>query len=263
MIIDNKKAVLNKLKEKKPGILHVIDPFKVELCDAVEKAVELQKNHFPALILASTDYKNFNAHMPNYIKTIKSSVNIPIILHFPPRYGCGYPLTVNTDALIYPFLLNSEKPYFVWKSLLETQEILLKKSTTKKYFPEFIYSAALTFGKDDVSYNVMQINPIHQKTKSLEKILHAIKILGLDMVYLFSRYERIELETINYFAMNLPDDKIIIASGGIKERWQIEEYLNAGADYVVFCGALECENWRPVLKKLTKKDNRKKILEMV
>jgi heptaprenylglyceryl phosphate synthase len=216
----------------------------------VEKSIELERNNFPVLILASTDYEDFNIHMPNYIKTIKSNVSIPVILHFPPRLGYGYPLTVNSDALIYPFLLNSEKPYFVWTSLLETQEILLQNSYVVKFLPEFIYSAALTFGKDDVSYDVMQIKPIDQQSLYLEKILHSIKIMGLDMVYLFSRYDRIDLDTINYFSMNLPDDTIIIASSGVKERWQIEEYLNAGADYVVFCGALECENWRPVLKKL-------------
>jgi heptaprenylglyceryl phosphate synthase len=241
---------MDRLRSSRPGLLHVIDPFKVPLDQAIIKVQALEEFGFPAVLLASTDYENFTDHMSSYARTLRDVTTLPLVLHFPPRKGCGYPLVKDVDAAIFPFLFGSTDAYFVWESLLETTALMNNDHHDGHAWPSFIYSAALTFGDDAVSQRVMDVYPVGCDRVSLGQLAALVNILKLDMVYLYSRFEKVPSRTIEFLSENIPNDTVLIASGGIRDHKRIDEYLSAGADYVVFCGALECNNWRCVLERI-------------
>lgn len=247
-MVMNDKGVLELLRRKKPGCLHVIDPFKVAIEIAVRRAHALQERDYPAIVLGSTDYSDFEQRMPQYIGAIKAAVDLPVLLHFPPRRPQGIPFASNADAIIWPALLGSEDDYFVWKSFLETLTYGSRRGIASESLPECILSAALTFGADDVSYRAMAVQPIDPS--SIATYLEVVNLLRLDMVYLYSRYEHVPTETCKYISRAIGADQLLIVSGGVRSREQIDAYHRAGADYVAFAGALECNDWQERLPQL-------------
>lgn len=248
IMVMNDKGVLQLLRRKRPGCLHVIDPFKVASDVAVRRAQALEERGYPAIVLGSTDYVDFEQRMPPYIAAIKAAVDLPVLLHFPPRHPAGMPFAANADAIIWPALLGSEDDYFVWKSFFETLEYRSRRGLISKSFPEYILSAALTFGADEVSYQAMAVHPIDPRT--IEKYLEVVNLLRLDMVYLYSRHEQVPPQTCRYVRSAMPPDAVLIVSGGIRSRNQIDTYHDAGADYVAFAGALEGDDWQERLPQL-------------
>lgn len=249
-MVMNDKGVLALLRRKKPGCLHVIDPFKVPLEVAVRRARALEDRGYPAVVLGSTDYVEFEQRMPPYISAIKAAVQLPVLLHFPPRHPAGIPFAHNADAIIWPALLGSEDDYFVWKSFLETVTYVSRRNGALDALPECILSAALTFGADDVSYRAMALQPIDSAPRSIATYADIVNLLRLDMVYLYSRYERVPPETCADIRRAIGSERVLIVSGGIRSREQIDTYHRAGADYVAFAGALECDDWQERLPHL-------------
>src|SRR5881396_2834835 len=171
------RGVLDLLRRKRPGCLHVIDPFKVSVSLAVEKAVALEQRGYPAIVLGSTDYVAFERYMPPYVDAIKRHVHLPVVLHFPPQRPVGIPFSFNADAVIWPALLGSEDDYFVWKSFLETLNQVNHRGVPPDELPECILSAALTFGADDVSYRTMALQPIDPEPGSIARYVDLINLL--------------------------------------------------------------------------------------
>lgn len=242
MLFEVDNGVLSKLKNNRGGGIHVIDPFKIPIEEAITKAKKLEELGVCFIILASTDYENFHTIMEAYISRLKENVSIPLILHFPPRKGSGYPYVSNADAALYPLLINSESRYFSWESILETQQLSYKNDKACR-MPEFIPSIALTFGEDLRSYNVMNISPIEQKNERLEVFCKAIELFKVPTIYLYSRYSRVLPATVKYFRDYFGPELLIFASGSVKNKSMVEEYVKNGADFVIYAGALECEDW--------------------
>lgn len=246
--------MLDYLRSHRGNLLHVLDPFKVPIEQATDKARALSDLEFPALILASTDWENFEDTLNRYIERIRrASESLPILLHFPPRVGVGMPLVGAADGLLYPFLLESDDPYFVWRSYVDTKERLAQTASAWSLKPpEFIELAALTFGDDARSKSVMGIDPVETTAQHLGTLSWAIKTLGLDGAYLYSRYAKVPNETCAYFRNRLGPDQLLFASGGVRSAERARELFTAGADFVIFSGALECDNWRPVLESMVR-----------
>jgi heptaprenylglyceryl phosphate synthase len=228
----------------------VIDPFKVRVEEAVRKAIVLEQLGYSAVFLGSTDYKCFEQHLHPYINAIKVAVRLPVVLHFPPKRPSGLPIALNADAMIWPALLGSEDDYFVWKSFFQTLQDLNVRGVNPDSLPERIFSAALTFGADNVSYNAMRVQPIDPDPSSLERYLSVVDLLRLDMVYLYSRYEQVPIGACEYVRKALASDRVLVVSGGVRSREQIDSYHRAGADFVAFAGVLECDDWRDKLTRL-------------
>ncbi|MEM9556288.1 MAG: geranylgeranylglyceryl/heptaprenylglyceryl phosphate synthase [Acidobacteriota bacterium] len=243
-------SVLERLRAHRPSILHAIDPFKVKLDQAVEKARALEELGFPAVILASTDWEDFDAVVDRFIDEIRAATHdLPILLHFPPRLGYGMPMVGAADATMYPFLLGSTDPYFAWQSYAETVQCLTD-DPRRRPAREILHLAALTFGTDQPSHEVMALEPIESTRVRAERLLEMIEILGLQGAYLFSRYEMVPPSVCRIFREQMPSDKILFASGGVREPERAHQFFDAGVDFVVFCGALERPDWRPVLEAL-------------
>jgi len=230
--------------------MHVVDPFKVPVAEAVDKAVAVQRLGHPALIVASTDYEHFDEHMPGYLRMLKDAVDIPLILHFPPRRGTGLPMVAGADAAMFPALLGSRDDYFVWKSFLETVATLPRRGIPADRCPEPLLSAALTFGADDISYDLMGTVPVDGEPARLGFLADVIRMFRFDIVYLYSRFAAVSPQDCRFFREHLFPDQLIFVSGGIRSHAQIDLYHRAGADFVAFAGALEHPGWRATLEQM-------------
>lgn len=244
--------LISYLRQRRSSLLHVIDPFKVPIEQAVEKARALQRYGFAAVILASTDWENFEDTMNPYVDQVRAAASeLTILLHFPPRHGHGMPMVSNADGLLYPFLLESNDPYFAWKSYTETAELRAKQPASGSgKQPGFLHLAALTFGEDKRSNDVMGIDPVEMSEQHLSHLSWGIQMLGLQGVYLYSRCSAVPNEACRYFRTRMRADQLLFASGGVRTAERALELFTAGADFVVFSGALECERWEPVLERL-------------
>jgi heptaprenylglyceryl phosphate synthase len=241
--------VLELLRSRRGSPVHIVDPFKVPMAEAVEKAIAVERLGHPALILASTDYSRFDDLMSAYVAAVKDAVHLPVILHFPPRQGVGFPLVAAADAVMFPALLGSEDDYFVWKSYLDTLASLHRRGIGPDRCPEVLLSAALTFGPDEVTYDALRALPI-SGAATLRFLAEVIRLLRFDLIYLYSRSAEVPPHVCRFLRENIYPEQLIFVSGGIRSDEQINACFDAGADYVGFAGALERADWRVVLNTL-------------
>ncbi|GLY08388.1 MULTISPECIES: geranylgeranylglyceryl/heptaprenylglyceryl phosphate synthase [Actinoplanes] len=241
-----RRDVLAHLRAHRGHVIHVIDPFKIDVAEAVEKTRAVTAAGLPALLLASTDYQDFATRMPAYVAAVRAATDIPTILHFPPAPGHGFPVVAEADSVMLPALLGSDDPYYVWKSLLETYAL----GNAAPPAPQPLLSAALTFGSDDRSYSRMGTRPIAQDEQSVTACAEQARHFGFDMVYLYSRHDRVTPRTCEIFREVLAPEQLLFASGGVRTPEQVDAYLGAGADYVIFAGALETPDWRAALDRI-------------
>jgi heptaprenylglyceryl phosphate synthase len=243
--------VLTHLREHRPGPVHIIDPFKIPLAEAVDKAAELARLGFAAIILASTDYESFESRMAPYVEAVKKASGLPVILHFPPRKGTGFPAVPGADAMLYPALLGSGDDYFVWKSFLETLTTLPGRIPQEDW-PEPLLTVALTFGEDRRTGDLLGTVPVATaSTAELDRHLTVAATFGFHMVYLYSRHSHVPADVVRYFRKGLAPEQILFVSGNVRTRRQITEYIDAGADFVGFAGALEHPEWRSTLAEMS------------
>ncbi|MGI5484248.1 geranylgeranylglyceryl/heptaprenylglyceryl phosphate synthase [Streptomyces lavendofoliae] len=243
------RHVLAGLRDLRPGPVHIIDPFKVPPAEAVEKAVALDELGFPFVILASTDYESFETRMEPYVARIKAATSLPVLLHFPPRKGVGFPLAAGADAVILPALLGSQDDYFVWKSLLETL-LTMPGRMDREQWPELLLTVALTFGEDRRTGDLLGTVPVGTGTAQLDRHIDVALSFGFHMVYLYSRHAHVPPGVVRHFRNRLRPDQILFVSGNVRSRDRVTAYLDAGADYVGFAGALEHDDWRTTLSGL-------------
>jgi heptaprenylglyceryl phosphate synthase len=241
------RSVLAHLRESRPSLLHAVDPFKVPLPEVVAKATALHELGFPGVLLASTDWDNFEDVVGRCVEEIhRAAPDFPVLLHFPPRAGVGLPCVNAADGMLCPFLLRSTDPYFVWRSYVET----VRRFGEVQPQPELIDLAALTFGTDERSRSVLAVEPVVPSESSADQLLHVMQILDLHGAYLYSRYEAVPLEICRRFRAKMSRDQVLFVSGGVRTAEQANAFFDVGADFVVFCGALECHDWRERLQVL-------------
>ncbi|WP_063763659.1 geranylgeranylglyceryl/heptaprenylglyceryl phosphate synthase [Actinoplanes subtropicus] len=242
---ERRRDVLAHLRTHRGHVIHVVDPFKIEVAEAVEKAGAVAEAGMPALLLASTDYEDFEAVMPAYVDAVRAVTGIPTILHFPPIPGRGFPVVEEADSVMLPALLGSDDPYYVWKSLLETYDLGNGSGSAQP-----LLSAALTFGRDDRSYARMGTRPVGQDEESVARYADCTRQFGFDLAYLYSRNERVNPRSCEIFRARMAPEQLLFVSGGVRSPEQVDAYLQAGADYVIFAGALETPDWRAALARL-------------
>ncbi|GLF92724.1 beta/alpha barrel domain-containing protein [Streptomyces yaizuensis] len=246
---------LARLRAGRGGPVHIIDPFKIPQREAQEKAAALDALGFPAILLASTDYASFEDRMEPYIAALREVTSLPLLLHFPPRKGIGFPLAAGADAVLLPALLGSTDDYYVWKSYLETL-LTMPGRLDRADWPELLLTAALTFGEDRRTGALLGTVPVGTKdTAQLDGHLAVIRSFGFQMVYLYSRCSSVPTPVVRRFRDLLAPDQLLFVSGNVRARHQVSAYLAAGADFVCFAGALEHPDWRTTLQELTGADH--------
>jgi heptaprenylglyceryl phosphate synthase len=234
------------LRNNRGSGVHIIDPFKVPLHEALAKARLVEDCGGRWLILASTDYHDFDEAMREYVPALAASVSIPVLLHFPPTVGTGLPVVAGAAGYLWPALLRSNEPYFVWQSLLETVQHW-SRVLPHDQWPEPVLCGAVTVGADSRTGDLLGTDPLDESVESLRQLAAEIRRLGLDMVYLYSRNERVSLRTCSVLREELEPWQIVFVSGNVRDPDTVRAYLDAGADYVGFAGAGEGTNWYETL----------------
>jgi heptaprenylglyceryl phosphate synthase len=237
------RPVLTLLRERRGGPLHVIDPYKVPAAEAAEKARAVAALGFPVLLVGSTDYVDFERHMPPYLDVLRRAADLKLVLHFPPRKGVGVPVCEGASAVLRPCVLNSADEYFAGAAVAR-----LPAGAGSP--PEVLNSAGFIIGPDTKTFQAVGALPLAETPPEMGRYTEAIRALGFDLVYLYSRHSRVTPAAVRFFRDNINPEQLLFVSGGVRARAQVDAYLEAGADYVVFGTALESGDWRAVLEEV-------------
>lgn len=231
------------LHSTKGSAVCIIDPFKLADVEVLERAEMAEALGSPFIILASTDHPNFTERMTSLVPRVSSAVSVPTLLHFPPTRGEGLPVVQGATGYLWPALLMSWDPYFVWESLLESAArwpTILAGATP----PEPILCAALTVGPDSQSESILKTHSLEENRQAVHETARMVRMLGLDMIYLYSRNQRVSPKTCAMFRGEILPNQLIFVSGNMRSGKDIVQYLHAGADFVGFAGACEGPDWR-------------------
>lgn len=230
------------LRAHRGRAVHIIDPFKVPVEEAVEKAVAVAEHGAPWLILASTDCPDFTARMATYVPAVAAAVRVPVVLHFPPSPGTGFPVVPGADGYLFPALLRSSSPYYVWQSHLESMATWGAQLPPGDW-PQVVLTAAVTFGEDTRTGDLLGTVPVDPRT-GVDALADDVRRLGFDLVYLYSRHGHVPASTVRALRDRLPAEHMLFVSGNVRDADRVSELLAAGADWVGFAGALESTDWR-------------------
>jgi heptaprenylglyceryl phosphate synthase len=234
-------SILDLLLRSRPGALHVLDPFKIHVEEAILKARTLERFGVAALLIGSTDCVCFEEYVAPYVAHLKSSTRLSLILHFPPKRGIGYRICDKADGVILHNVLNSTDDYYAGRCTVETFDRWVVSSAEG---PEALVSASFTFGPDaETSYAVGAI-PTKETSRELARYAESVAKGAFDLAYLYSRHASVPLIACQEFRQRAKPRQLLFVSGGVRTRAQVDAYLKAGADFVVFGTALETKAWR-------------------
>lgn len=248
-MLKEQHSIIQLLREHRGKAVHVIDPYKVPVADAVEKARAVASLGSPILLVGSTDYTAFDDQMALYLAELQQASDLKLLLHFPPRKGHGAPISEFADGILGHCVLNSVDEYFVHQSLVETQHRLNNSQADR--VPELLPVAAFTVGPDAKTFKAVGSQSITDSPTELSCYTRLIKEREFDIVYIYSRHGQVSLEVCEFFRANIYPEQILFVSGGVRSQEQVSRYLEAGADYVVFGTALETEDWKSTLTRFT------------
>lgn len=227
------------LQGNRGRIIHVIDPYKISIFEAIEKA-RFFSSICPFIIVGSTDNNNFQEVIPGMIQAIKKNVDINVFTHFAPQLHHGYPYCAHADALMATSVLNSGIEYFKDSSL--TRQSLMESSQRIGDMP-IIPCVALTLGEDTKSHKYVNALPVSIEKESVALILDNCELPESGIFYLFSRSTLIDSDLCCYVRTRLNPNVILIASGCVKNKRQADILLDAGADYVAMGTIFETRDW--------------------
>jgi FAD/FMN-containing dehydrogenase/heptaprenylglyceryl phosphate synthase len=239
--------LLAELRRHRSGPLHVIDPYKVPLAQAVAKAGVLADLGHRLLLVGSTDNADFDGHVTPYVAGLRAATDLRIVLHFPPMRGRGAPVCPGADGVLVHTVPNSADPYFVTGCLAETEAALAALGTAA---PRPLRSASFAFGEDAKTRRAVASVPTTEDPQALRELLRIIREGDFDLAYLFSRHERVNSWVCRFFRDGLAPGQLLFVGGGVRTREQIRTYLGNGADYVVLGGVLETPLWPTALPAL-------------
>jgi heptaprenylglyceryl phosphate synthase len=223
------------------SIIHSIDPFKVPLLVAKQKAKLLSTLGCPFLIVASTDFDH-QFPLQEYISTLADSGCPPIVTHFLPRVGVGYPVFNDTSAALCSRVLNAISLYF-----RGVPHVALAETGLPPVGVQLIKSAALTLGSDPKTNSLLDISFVYPSADTIASLL-AANVGSAEVIYLFSREIRVTPRLCRGVAQFINNRASLFVSGGISEPDEAADLLAAGANYVVVGTALEREDWESVAR---------------
>jgi geranylgeranylglyceryl phosphate synthase family protein len=221
-------------------VIHAIDPFKIGPDVARRKTALLQEIGSPFVLLASTDFDE-EFKLEEYVNDIRSASELPIITHFPPVVGRGYPIVPNTNAVLLTAVLNSSETYFSCTNL--NRRSVRETNFNHGPFVRRIYSAAITLGNDCKSARLVYARPVGYDTSHIKDYLNRISEEMVTVVYLFSRHAILRPELCTEIRRCLPRNCVMIVSGCISTRHDAERLLEAGAQFAVVGTAFEGKDW--------------------
>jgi len=224
------RYLLTSIREKGSIFIPLIDPEEVTAESASLIAEEGEKAGASAIMVGGSTLVS-SEHLDDIVKSIKKSVNIPIILF--PNNITG--ISRYADAIWFMSLLNSADPYFIIGAQVLAAPLI------RKFRIEPIPLGYLILGEGGAAAVIGKTCPIPYNKSGLA-VAHALaaQFLGMRFIYLEGGSgvsKPIPSTTIKMVknAVNLP----LLVGGGIRTGIQAKEIAHAGADIIVTSTALE------------------------
>ncbi|MFY1622033.1 geranylgeranylglyceryl/heptaprenylglyceryl phosphate synthase [Micromonospora sp. WMMD735] len=240
--------VLTALRAQAPGLLHVVDPYKVPLAEAVEKARAMADLGHPALLVGSTDNPAFDQRVAPYVAELRERTDLPLVLHFPSIPGRGAPLCPGADAVLVHAVLNSVRSFFVTGGLAATARTA---TALGQDGPELLRSASFAFGTDGKTHEAVGARPAAEDGRELPRLVAEVAAADFDLAYLLYRHGRVPDRVLRAYRRGLAPQQLLFVGGGVTSYRQVREYHDCGVDWVVVGNGLETADWRDTLHGLS------------
>jgi len=227
------KYLLKKIEAETAIHITLIDPEKITPEQASKVAENSSRSGTAAIMIGGSTFVSQD-HLDSVVKTIKKTVELPIILF--PNNITG--ISQKADAIWFMSLLNSVDPYF----LMGVQ--ILGAPLVKKLQLEPISMGYIIVGEGGTAGIIGKALPIPY-TKPELVIAHALAglYLGMHFIYLeggSGTKSPVPPEIIRAVknAINVP----LIVGGGIRNKKQAVTAVSAGADIIVTGNIIESVN---------------------
>ncbi len=224
------KYLLKKIEAETAIHITLIDPEKITSEQASKVAENSSRSGTAAIMIGGSTFVSQN-HLDLVVKTIKQTVDLPIILF--PNNITG--ISQKADAIWFMSLLNSVDPYF----LMGVQ--ILGAPLVKKLQLEPISMGYIIVGEGGTAGIIGKALPIPY-TKPELAIAHALagQYLGMHFIYLeggSGTKSPVPPEIIRAVknVINVP----LIVGGGIRNKKQAVAAVSAGADIIVTGNIIE------------------------
>lgn len=243
MVYRIEKYLLEKIK--KEGTIHMtlIDPEKITPSSASRLAKDAESCNTAAIMVGGSTSISSH-HLDKVAKTLKTSVEIPIILF--PNNITG--ITKYADAIWFMSLLNSTDPYFLMGAQVLGAPII------KKFNLEPIPLGYIIVGEGGTASVVGKAVPIpYSKPELAAAHALAAEYFGMHFIYLeagsgVGTPVPVDMITAVKAATKLP----LIVGGGIRTGEMVKEIARAGANIIVTGNVLEENKGKNKIEELVK-----------
>jgi phosphoglycerol geranylgeranyltransferase len=224
------KYLLDKIDKENSIHMTLVDPEKITSKQASIVAKNSSRSGTTAIMIGGSTFISQD-HLNSVVKSIKQTVEIPIILF--PNNITG--INQNADAIWFMSLLNSVDPYF----LMGAQ--ILGAPLVKKLDLEPISLGYIIVGDGGTAGIIGKALPIPYSKPELA-IAHALagQYLGMHFIYLEGGSgTRTPVPPKIIRAVKNVLDIPLIVGGGIKNKEQAIAAVSAGADIIVTGNLIE------------------------
>jgi phosphoglycerol geranylgeranyltransferase len=224
------KYLLDKIDKENSIHMTLVDPEKITSKQASIVAKNSSRSGTTAIMIGGSTFISQD-HLNSVVKSIKQTVEIPIILF--PNNITG--INQNADAIWFMSLLNSVDPYF----LMGAQ--ILGAPLVKKLDLEPISLGYIIIGDGGTAGIIGKALPIPYSKPELA-IAHALagQYLGMHFIYLEGGSgTRTPVPSKIIRAVKNVLDIPLIVGGGIKNKEQAIAAVSAGADIIVTGNLIE------------------------
>lgn len=224
------KYLLDKIKKEKSIHMTLVDPEKITSEQASIVAKNSSQSGTAAIMIGGSTFVSQD-HLNSVVKSIKQTVEIPIILF--PNNITG--ISQNADAIWFMSLLNSVDPYF----LMGAQ--ILGAPLVKKLDLEPLSLGYIIVGDGGTAGIIGKALPIPYSKPELA-IAHALagQYLGMHFIYLEGGSgTKTPVPPKIIQAVKSVLDIPLIVGGGIKTKEQAIAAVSAGADIIVTGNLIE------------------------
>lgn len=231
-------------KDRKAGFMVLMDPDRLTLQTASERAKKCEDTGVDALLIGTS--LMMGAGFETFVETVKKNVSIPVII-FPAEKSH---VTPRADAVLFLSLLSGRNPELLIGEQVKSAPLI------KAMGVEAISTAYLLIesGKLTSVEYMSNTKPIPSDKPEIA-VAHAVaaEIFGMKMVYLEAgsgaerpvRNEMIKAVSSN---VNIP----VIVGGGLKNSEIVAEKVNAGASFIVVGNHFETETVKDSLAEFVK-----------
>jgi heptaprenylglyceryl phosphate synthase len=228
-----------------------LDPFRLQYAQIKERLDLIETLGGEVAFLASTDDERYDEIVPELVARLNACTKTTIFEHFRPIKGVGFRRSSSQGGVLMTKVLTSRESFFRDCGTVQMIGDVSGRSLCERVELKLISSGAILFGPDAKSERYVLADPLlHGSAPDFDQEIIA-RSGEVDVVYLFSRGERLAYRTVEKARAALPANVAIIASGCVRTPDDVRELRSAGATQIVVGSLLERPNWRDDVLKLS------------